>query len=167
MSESRALERECGTLSRYLVGAPAPALCVEAYLRAHAGAADGGPGFGVQPLAADGPPTPTPRPALIDRWTVALGRRGGAATRLVDAYCALFRRGGPLRRKLTLVLAVLEHAPPHHVALHAGSGTGPARAWIGLTWTGLLFALSLAAGVVVCGPVHLASALFSGGRSDG
>ena len=151
MAESRTLERECATLSRYLVGADAPAPCVEAYVRAHGGggAADGGPGFG-----ADGP---DPGPVLIDRWTVWLGRRGGAATRLADAYCTLFRRGGALRRKVTLALAVLEHAPPHHTALHAGSGSGPARAWVGLFGTGLVFSAALFAGVVVCGPAHLLS----------
>ena len=129
MAERQTLERECTTLTRYLVGAPAPAPCLAAYLRAHVGAPDRGPG-----AFADAPSA-----ALIDRWTVWLGRRGGVATRLADAYCTLFRRGGPLRRKVTLALALLEHAPPHHGALHAGSGTGTIRTWGGLTATAVSY----------------------------
>ena len=151
MAESRTLERECATLSRYLVGAEATPPCVEAYLRAN-GAADGDRASGA---------------ASIDRWTVWLGRRGGAATRIADAYCSLFRRGGPLRRKVTLALAVLEHAPPHHTALHAGSGTGPVRTWLSLFTTGLVFSAALLAGLVVCGPVHLISTRTGRSAPDG
>jgi hypothetical protein len=168
MPEPRALERECTTLSRYLVGSAPPRACVDAYLRAHAGAVDGGPGAQANgPQGDGGAGSPgggaAPSPPLIDRWTVWLGRRGGAVTRCADAYCTLFRRGGALRRKVTLTLAILEHAPPHHADLHSGSGTGPARAWIGLTGTGLAFALAVAAGLVVCGPAHLLSAVGGSG----
>ncbi|HMB71281.1 MAG TPA: hypothetical protein VKU85_18365, partial [bacterium] len=85
------LDRECHVFSRYLVGAP-PGDAIRAhYRRAH--------------LEAAHPPVPAHAP---DDALVAFARRGPAAARLADTWAALFDRGGPLRCKLVLLLAMFE-----------------------------------------------------------
>jgi len=53
----------------------------------------------------------TARAPRFDRFLVAVARLHPFGTRLADVYCARFRRGALLRRKLVLVLALIECSP--------------------------------------------------------
>lgn len=133
------LARECVTFTRHLAGvAPAPPV-VEAYVRAHA----------VSPRFA--PAT------AFDPRLVALARRHAVLTRLADAYAVLAAPTSLLRRKLILLLALLETTPPHYRAIDAPLAGGAASTVAALAWRGSVAALVALAGVVVCLPLHLVS----------
>ena len=139
-----ALGRECDAFARYLTGA-APGEYVERkYRQAHAAAR------GLEPGSA-------PRAARFDRALVALARQGPFLARLADAHARVFAPGGLLRRKLVLVLALLEVSAPGRV------DTPSVRSAPGLVaraaWTGAVFAFLLVVSTVLLLPVRLVCAL--------
>ncbi len=88
------LARECLMLTRYLSGSDPTAAVVHAYQRAHA-------------LGVVGA-----RPARFDRLLTALAGRHPSLTRAVDSYATALARNSTLRRKLVLLLAILESSWP-------------------------------------------------------
>ncbi|MEO8198922.1 MAG: hypothetical protein ABI679_00240 [Gemmatimonadota bacterium] len=99
----------------------------------------------------------------LDAALVLFSRRGGGFVRVADAYARVFRPHGILRQKLTLLLAVLEHAPPFYPDLTSGmvAGSVPGAA-ARITLSLLGFAGSLCAGLVLIGPLHLLLRLRNG-----
>lgn len=87
-----ALAAECGIFTWYLVERPVPADVVDAYLRAHA----------VSPVTA------SVSPQALDHAVLCVARIGPRFARAADAFAALAARGGLLRRKLVLLVAILE-----------------------------------------------------------
>ena len=85
------LAAECRIFSRYLLGADAPRDVVSAYQRAH----DVG-------AVATGAPRP------IDRALMRVALWGPVFAQAADGYAATFSRASLLRRKLVLLLAILE-----------------------------------------------------------
>lgn len=141
------LDRECTVFTRYLVGGtPTDALRL-AYREGHEGI----------PFRHEA----GPQTIALDRWALSVARLGPLGVRAADAYHRFFHPHGALRQKLTLLLAILEHAPPFHVGLNRGVGGGPLRALLGLAGVGLAFGLSLLGGLVVLGPVHVWGRVFS------
>jgi hypothetical protein len=57
----------------------------------------------------------TSRP--VDRLIIAFAKIHPAATRIADCYAALFLREGVLRRKLVVLLAILESCAPSYSRL--------------------------------------------------
>lgn len=142
------LDRECTVFTRHLAGgAPTEALRL-AYRNGH----------GTIPFRLEGDHTN----AALDRWALRVARLGAPGVRAADAYHRFFHPYGALRQKLTLLLAILEHAPPFHVDLNRGVGGGPLRAVVGLAGVGVAFGLALVGGIVVVGPVHLWSRISAG-----
>jgi len=82
---------ECRVFCRYLVGIGPPSDVVAAYQKAHA--------LGVVNLG---------RPTPMDRALLRVAGMGPALARTADAYAAVFARSGLLRRKLVLLIAILE-----------------------------------------------------------
>jgi NADH dehydrogenase len=83
------LRREVSVLTRHLIGVEPPPYVAAKYVAAHEPGREG-PGSGEGDVL------------------VSLAHRGPFAARLADAWGALFDRGGPLRRKLVLIVALLE-----------------------------------------------------------
>lgn len=92
------LERECDTFCRAIIGRSAPDQVRVAYVRAHE----------TGPVLRDAPE----RPTRFDDWLVRFARGGPARTSLADSYAVLFARTTLLRRKLVLLLAILESTAP-------------------------------------------------------
>lgn len=86
------LGRECETLTRYLIDQSPSHGVRGGYLRAHRLA-----------MVA-----PREGATVADRATLVLARRGGLWTRLADVHARFFLPDGYLRRKLVLLLALLE-----------------------------------------------------------
>jgi NADH dehydrogenase len=84
------LAEEADTLCRHLTGQAPSEYVRRKYVEAHV--------VGVGP----------DRGPSFDDTLVAFARRGPNRARLADAYAAVFSRGGTLRRKLVLLLAILE-----------------------------------------------------------
>jgi NADH dehydrogenase len=86
------LEAECVSMTRYLIGTEPSEYVRSKYREAHRNVLAG----------------PTHRDSSFDGTLVAFARRGPLAVRLADTWAAVFSRSGPLRRKLVLLLAILE-----------------------------------------------------------
>lgn len=141
------LERECDVFVRYL-SASAPSEYVrERYLAAHAAGVVEPPGGA----------------SRFERWVV---RRASSATwlaRALDAHQRVFANGSLLRRKLVLLLALLEVRAPHADALDTPTGSSRAAMLFALAWLGVRFALTVALTTLVLAPFQLAFKL--GGRA--
>jgi hypothetical protein len=139
---------ECSVFCRYLTG-QAPS---EYVLTCYGDAAPSTSGFAQEPLP------------LIDRGLLGLARKGRLPARIADSYARIFRPHSLLRRRLILVLAILENSP--HTAAELNSALEGSRAAItariGLTL--LASAACLSIGIVLLGPLHLVTLLGGGLR---
>ena len=138
MNSAPGLARECNVFVRHLVGMAPNAYVLKAYEAAHAARAEA---FGaMSPFGA---------------FTVRLASRSSFTARSADAWCRLFAPRGVLRRKLVLLLAILETAPPFHRELDAVRGSVFSQALLLAAGVGG-WALALALGTLVLLPARLA-----------
>lgn len=91
---SEALTEECRVFTRYLAASTPTTYVVDQYIKAHH-------------------TTRKFRPAdLFDQRLVGFARRHPLSARLADSFARVFAPSSLLRRKLVLLLAILETAPP-------------------------------------------------------
>lgn len=135
MTDAR-LERECRVFTRHLIGRDPGDYVTGRYLDAHRVRQD----F-------------TPR-SRFDRFLCGFARRSPFLARFADAFAAVFAPGSVLRRKLVLLLAMLESCAPHYRRLEAVSGSR-ALAFAGLIGRGLVAALVLLLSLVVFVPARV------------
>ncbi len=143
-----AVARECRVFTRYLARGLPSEYVLSCYGRLLASAREPGA------LA----------PPLIDRVLLGFARLGGPATRIADAYATRLRPYGPLRRRLILLLAILENAPPTAEPLNAARRGPVLGAGLGIAAALASSAGALLLGLVLLGPLHLLSPLFGNGR---
>jgi hypothetical protein len=136
------LEDEAHAFSLALISAAPDAYVAAQYARAH------------QHLPLQ-PGTP------FDRVLLALAARGPWAFRAADGYARIFAPTSALRRKLSVLVAILEAASPSDAAF-ASAEKPRAAVIVQLLLTGVGFALLLGVGVIVLAPIHLASRLKGG-----
>lgn len=132
------IRREFSVFGRYLVGRDPGASALAHYERWHA--AHGNAEF------ASAPP--------IDRVLVAIARIHPIATRIADAYCARLRRASLLRRKLVLVLALIECSSETYTLVEEPRSSSRAGAWARLVASGAIEGLAFVAGAIVLFPLH-------------
>ena len=85
------LDDECRRLTHYLIGSDPPPAVMDAYVRAHRHP-------GLEARAATG----------REKALLRMASMGPVFVRAADAYGAVFARGSLLRRKLVLLVAILE-----------------------------------------------------------
>jgi hypothetical protein len=136
------LERECEVFARNLTGGGASDYLLRKYREAHE--------RGV--LGAGS--------SAFDRSLVAVARRGTWWARLADAHARLCASGGLLRRKLVLVLALLEYREPERV--DGPVSRSPAGACLRAAWLGASFALLAGLAALLFLPLRVACHLFGG-----
>jgi uncharacterized protein YbjT (DUF2867 family) len=124
------LKAEGKHLSRYLAGIEASPGTLTHYVR------------GCRILGLD-------RASGLDGATLRLAQRSLFGVRAADAYCAMFWRRGILRRRLSLLTAVLENTPEGYPAYEPAQAHGPVRAAISLMAAGVGFICALFAGTVL------------------
>jgi hypothetical protein len=145
-ADRAALEAECAVLTRHLAGiAPSPYVVAQ-YLRAHE-AGRYGPVRSVEDE---------------DDPLVLAARGGRVGARLADAWAAAFDREGPLRRKLVLLLALLESGRESDLLDRPGAG-GIAAFLRATTFRSVGYVLTLLVATFVVGP----RVLVAGRRSRG
>jgi hypothetical protein len=138
MSESSHFEQlgtECHVFTRYLIDAAPASEVVAAYRRAHE----------VSSVAPRGSLRP------LDRALLRVARMGPRCARAADGYAAAFAKGSVLRRKLVLLVAILE-SRQHSAVLLDTAEPGSRAAWVftvGLRMAGCVVAVCFAALVVV------------------
>jgi NADH dehydrogenase len=132
------LEAECRVFTRYLLGSDADEYVRAKYREAH------------RHLALD---ARTP----LDRVLLGFARRGSVFTHMSDVYAAVFAGDVALRRKLVLLLAILETCPPHSRVIDRAAGASKPAFLVAaasrLAWAGIL----LIAGSLVLAPAHVLS----------
>lgn len=135
---SSSLRRECESFSLYLSGRVPDEAVMGRYVAGDA--AVHGPGLARHP---------------IDRTLVDFAAGGPLRARIADAYSCHFRPHGLLRRKLVLLLAILENSPGIH-SLYTRGGTGGAAGGLARIVTAIVAHVALlAAGMLLFGPRHL------------
>lgn len=134
----RTLERECRVFTRHVIGSDPTPYIVEHYVRAHH----------VSPKLAPGD--------RFDRYLVRFAARHRVLARLADSYARVFASGSLLRRKLVLLLAILESAPQTHRLIDQPPGGGLVLIVGRLVGHGVLWMAGLLAGTVLLGPARLA-----------
>lgn len=141
------LERECRVFGRYLLGQEMSPYVRTKYAEGHAALAwDRGPGF-------------------FDPLLVAIAARHPLAVKPCDAYARFFRPRGLLRKKLVLLLAILEMTPPYYRSIDAaGPGSLPALS-VAVAWRGFTMVLALVPAVIVLLPLQVLSRISSGRRA--
>jgi hypothetical protein len=140
------LARECRLFTRYLVDGAADAALVGKYAAAH----------GVRPELSPG--------SRFERIDLGLARQGVWPARMADAHARIFAPRTALRRKLILLLAILETTPPHARRIDDPGGVPPALVPLRLVGHGLLAMAVLAVGSIILLPAQLACRLAGGGR---
>ncbi len=131
-------ESECQTFTRYLTGREATPYVIEKYRQLHAGIALG---------SAD----------ELDRKLVEVAARGPWRSQLADAFARRFRPFGPLRRKLALLLAVLEHSPEYYADMTHGTSGNRFIALLSMSFSGLRWLIFTLAGILRFLPAHIAA----------
>ncbi|SRR5712692_4694078 len=135
MSDPERLTAECEVFTWFLVGAEPSGYVVERYRAAHAMSRTYIP------------------PDRFEMWLVRLARSGPFWTKLTDSYARVFAPRSALRKKLVLVLAILETCPPYYRAWEPGGTARRSALLLVLGARGLGFLGALAVGTLVCSPL--------------
>jgi hypothetical protein len=140
------LARECDVFARFLVRAPASPYVVQTYVRAH---------DALSALRSS---------SAAERALVAVATRSPALTRLADAYARARAPRSLLRRKLSLLLSILETTPPSSRVIDGAPSRGPAAGVLELALIGIGGVLAIVAGVLIVVPLKLAVRAFGDDR---
>ena len=135
---STALSRECEVFSRYLLGRPPDAYILGKYVEAHRVAPDYEAG------------------SRFDRLLMSFAASGSAGASLADSYACLFARQSTLRRKLILLLAILESCAPARGFLDAIEPAPLFFLALRLVARGVLFLIRVLAASLILFPLQLA-----------
>jgi NADH dehydrogenase len=137
-ASAETLEAECRVFTRYLVGCLPTSYVAEQYIRAHR--------VSFKLSAAD----------AFDQRLVSFAARRRILTRLADSYGRVFAPASLLRRKLVLLLAVLETSPSTYRLIDQPVGGNRLLLGGSLAAKGLLWLGGLVAGTVLLFPARLA-----------
>jgi hypothetical protein len=144
LAEVDRLGRECEVFASYLTGLKPQTYVLERYSDAHRKVAS---------YTACG---------QFDRFLLRFANAGPVCTKLADSYARLFAPASTLRKKLILLLAILESSSPAHRFLDSVDGNSKPLLLLRILQKGLLFVLSFLSACIVLLPFRLALAL--GGR---
>lgn len=139
MTPARAasLARECDVFVRYLVRVPPDAYIQKKYAQAHSVSPD---------YAAAG---------AFDRLLLALASSAPLVTSLADSYVSFFARSSALRKKLILLLAILESCAPARGFLDVPDRASLPGLYLRGACRGAFFALRCLGSAIVLLPLQL------------
>ncbi len=92
----------------------------------------------------------------FDRFLVNFSQRGKFCLRLVDSYTRFFSRNSAFRKKLILLLAILESTYPYHEYIDSADSCGKVRLFASLFAKLLIFPFYLLLSALVLSPFHFA-----------
>lgn len=141
------LERECQLFSEYLIDLRPSAYVLSKYQEAHQ--------FGHPPVGR-----PIQRFDNIVLW---LALRNAFILRLADTYASFFYKEALLRRKLVLLLAILECAPGAFDRLDRPERLSRSTLYGLLLLKGLTLVVSAVLAICLLAPIHAASVVFRQG----
>jgi hypothetical protein len=138
---SAGVAAECRTFARYLAGTKPSPYVVESYAR----------------LLPNADVSASAGTRLIERSLLSVAHLGTVPLRIADAYARFLLPRSLLRRRLILLLAILENSAESERFLNAGEPGGLFAAGARLAVTMVASGLSIAVGVLVFAPLHLLS----------
>jgi hypothetical protein len=100
----------------------------------------------------------------LDRALMACASAAPWLTGVADTYAGFARRDALLRKKLVLLMAVLENAPETHSFFDTARTGGRASTLAGIGLLGLAWGGRLALALLLFGMVHAGTALARAGR---
>jgi len=108
------------------------------------------------------------RPAgAFDRFLLRVAKASPLLALLADSYACLFARQSALRKKLILLLGILESMPPDVGFSEEITEVSRPMVFLKLAARGALFALRLALAVAIFLPFHVLLSLVSGESGSG
>jgi hypothetical protein len=137
-SSEAELARECTLFCRYLADVDATPDIVRAYQRAHQ----------IEELKMS---VATPS----DRALLSLASRGPALTRVADAFAGPVAPGSTLRKKLVVLMAILECRGPSAAAVDRAVPGSPAAWAIAAAFHGAAWLVRFACGALLLAPLRL------------
>lgn len=137
MTKTNLLASECEVFTKYLLGCAPEPYVIRKYTEAHDVAA----------VFSSG--------SRFDNLMVRVARTHPALTRLADSYARMFVPKGLLRRKLVLLLAILETSAPSCHLIDAVDGGGKAVLLLRLVFKGMAFLVSVVLGALVFLPLQM------------
>ncbi len=140
-----AIEAECLAFCRHVADVEPTAFVLEHYHRLH---------------HTSNAPAPA-SDEKIERVLLALSRWGSLPLRVSDGYARFFRPRSTLRRRLVLILAILENSPPSERRLNSGDEGSLAAVGLRLLATLVAGGTCILLGTLLLGPVHLLSLAFA------
>ncbi len=135
----KTLDRECGVFCRYLIGQTPNDYVRRKYREAHR----------CPPFSRGNPLT------SADKFLVQIARFGPWSTNIIDAYTRVFRPFSTIRKKLVLLLAILESCAPTYVCVDSVDSSSIFLLFLRFVQRCLTFVLLVIVGVVVILPVEL------------
>ena len=130
-------DRECRVFTRHLLGTDCDDVVLQAYRDA------------VERVPALRPTT------AFDDVLLTSARRGLWWTRVADAYSSLLARDSTLRRRIVMLLAILECRAPFHQWIDGPVGGSSAMLWARVGFRVLLGILTAGVGVLIFVPTRL------------
>ncbi|MCI0557750.1 MAG: hypothetical protein MN733_04590 [Nitrososphaera sp.] len=137
MRNTATMDEECKALGQYLLGCRPNDYIVAKYREAHR----------VNKTFQSVCP--------FDTFLMAVATRGVLATTLVDSYTSLFFRRAVLRRKLILLVAILESCSPTHLYFELRDSEREAIVGIMILWRGIVHSVTIVLAMILLVPVHL------------
>jgi hypothetical protein len=144
---ANSLERECWVFTEYLLGCVPSAYVVKKYADAH----------GASSAFSKG--------SRFDSFLIRVARGHRGMTKLADAYARLFVRASLLRKKLVLLLAILETCSPSCRLIDSTEEGGKGMLLVRLCGRGIGSFASVIIAVVLFLPVQIVCAVIQ--RSSG
>jgi hypothetical protein len=138
MADRATLERECDVFARYLGASAGDSYVKAQYVAAHAAGV-------VEPAGT----------SAFQRRVVSLASSAPWSLRALDVHSRVFAKGGLLRRKLVLLLAILETRAPHDAELDTPSPGSTLGMFAHMAWLGGVFVFLLVASTLALAPVAL------------
>lgn len=139
-SDVSALDSECRVFCRYLIGKEPNDYVRRKYRVAHE----------TSSLVRGSSPSSDP-------MLVKIARGNPAATRVIDAYARVFRPSALVRKKLVLLVAILESCAPSHSDLDSPDSASIPWLFLKSIERSLTFALLVVVASVVILPLELAA----------
>jgi len=139
----QALKKECETFSCYLIRQHPNAYVREKYLEAHQANPDLQSGYR----------------NIFDRFLLAVSVKSVRLAKMADSYASIFSRGCLLRKKIVLLLAILESTTPTFPHFDLPQGGGRVCLIFSMLRQGLLFTAALIVSTLLFFPINLVSRL--------
>lgn len=98
-------------------------------------------------------------PVGFDRWLRRIAAVHPLLTSLADAYARLVRPYGDLRRRLTLMLALLESHAATHALYDRARPSSLVVAWVSLGWSAVWWGLRTLVAFIVLAPLHVIASI--------